>query len=246
MNLKLRVDDFPGTKKHDFYKHGLDSLKKFDEIVTEFFSEYLLGVIPSKLKNQDIEWLKNNKHIKIAMHGVYHDETKKFEFDGKSKEMIENDLVIGKLALLKIRDEIIDYIPPHNAVRDETLEVLEKLGFKTVYGGPGNDDEFWSKTKYKFKNLNFYYSKWPELYGRSDELLNGQTVICNNKKIDIKPGFDYVCNMLKQAKDLHYHLFFPGFDSVWLTIHLPWERNLEFKTLKPYLERLFNETEGLR
>ena len=71
MSLTLRVDDFPGTKPEEFWKHNLDNFKHFDALLEKHnVQEYTLGVIPKHTTPEHIDWLAENPRVRVALHGI--------------------------------------------------------------------------------------------------------------------------------------------------------------------------------
>lgn len=164
--LRLRVDDFPGTKPEEFSRHNLVNFKEFHRIVAEHFSSYVLGVIPAHVHESHLVWLLGHPEVCPALHGVDHRE------DGLLNEFppyLTVDDIAKKLlqGLFKIYPStpIDTYIPPHNVIDHATCQALKMLGFKMVMGGPGMDRGI------NLCGLELCYSEFPWEYGRSDELL---------------------------------------------------------------------------
>lgn len=211
----LRVDDFPGTKPEEFYKHNLENFKKFDEVVSSYFSAYILGVIPKYLTPEHTDWLRDNKHVNVALHGINHDERFPNEFQ---RWETEEDIVLkisrwtDHLRLLTERP-IDFYIPPHNVIDRKTVDALKKVGIKTILGGPGSDPLVMDYARKQ--SMHFVYSEHPHWYGRSDELLNrdnAHQVICLNE--------------------------LNGGGPMILTLHWPWEWNIGLENLEKFLSQI--------
>lgn len=166
MAIYLRVDDFPGTKPEEFYRHNLASFKEFDKLVRSFVPSYLLGVIPKHVTYEQLEYLGNTPHITVAMHGIDHDERFPNEF---REHLTAKD--IGQ-ALLEVRHRldplvgpIKTYMPPHNVFDERTLRGLHMAQFSNLTGGPESPQDI------TLFGLRYFYSQAPLGYGRSDELL---------------------------------------------------------------------------
>lgn len=180
--ILLRVDDFPGTKPNEFHKHNLESFKQFDAIVKKYVPSYLLGVIPKHATSEQLLWLSQNKYIKVALHGINHDERYQNEFGAW---LTDNDVYSALLSaklLLKcsVGYDIDTYIPPHNCFDQRTIKQLKYTGFKNIAGGPGSPQNF------KSDLINYLYSEHPKGYGRSDELMErGSVEWLTSRKDDV-------------------------------------------------------------
>lgn len=206
--LIIRVDDFPGTKPEEFYRHNLESFKSFDEVMTEAgFPSYVLGIIPGYLSSEDLEFFRSNERITTAMHGITHDESRLDEFDGLPYHEILGKVFPVKRALeTHLERSFADYIPPHNVLNQVTAKVLKFLGFQNVYGGPGSD------LSADLHGLDFRFSEFPWEYGRSDELL-------------VRGSVEHISEKVRER-------------DIYLTLHFPWEINIGLDNLKRYLTEL--------
>jgi hypothetical protein len=223
--LYVRVDDFPGTKPEEFDKHNLHNFKLFDEVMQKHCPRgYLLGVIPKHVTYEQKKWLWQQRHITVAMHGVTHDEAFLNEFRPHlTEDDVFDRLYSGMVMVHRYKHEEssgcacctmnmapIDYIPPHNVIDHRTVRALKRLCFLNIYGGPGTDP---SVAEYaRNLGMNFYISKFPEEYGRSDELVQRGSVE----------------HILRESK----------VRDVWLTLHWTWEHNIGLQHLDSYLEML--------
>lgn len=215
MSVTLRVDDFPGTKPEEFWKHNLDNYKHFDDVLAKYVPEYVLGVIPKYTTEEMVRYLEQNSRIRVALHGVEHDERYPNEFrEFETEEQIFNKLVSARQPFQKCNGafDVVDYIPPHNVIDRKTLDALKLAGFKRVYGGPGTEPDPWAYANEI--GLKFLYSHHPLWYGRSDELFS------RDKAQDV---------ILQQAK-------YPG-ENV-LTLHWPWEWNIGLHNLDVFLHTI--------
>jgi hypothetical protein len=222
MPLNIRVDDFPGTKVSEFDKHNLENYLKFhDVLMNNGVKQYVLGIIPRHTKDKELLVINQIDSIIPALHGVFHFERGEEDYVSDNEfrpydtiKDIELFLLDAKLRFESVMQrDIFDYIPPHNVLDKKTCFVLNNLGIKNVYGGPGTDYEVYDFVKNNSK-LEMRYSKWPFEYGRSDELLN------RDKSVE------YINNRLKNNED------------VWLTLHWPWEWNIGLDNLQKYLSQL--------
>ncbi len=206
--LRLRVDDFPGTKPEEFYRHNLENYKKFHSTLMDGgVREYVLGAIPVYTRDHDLEWMSSQPGLTVAMHGVVHDESRQDEFEGllhpdiRSILLIHLDRMSGLLGA-----PVTDYVPPHNAFGRETTRALADIGFRNIYGGPGTD------LNVELDGLEMRYSEAPLEYGRSDELSRRGSV-------------EYL-----RSEALH--------SDVWLTLHWTWEWNIGLDNLRAYLSEI--------
>jgi len=211
MSVILRVDDFPGTKPEEFWKHNLDNFKLFDAVLEKYVDEYVLGVIPKYTTEEMIRYLEQNDKIRVALHGVEHNERFPNEFrPWETTEQIFNKLVSARQPFQKCNGalDVVDYIPPHNVIDMKTVDALKLAGFKRIYGGPGSDEHvIWHA---KDVGLKFDYSQWPYWYGRSDELLNRDKA----------------------------HLMINSNPDRVVTLHWPWEWNIGLDNLERFLEEI--------
>lgn len=214
MSVILRVDDFPGTKPEEFWKHNLDNFKAFHEVVSKYVPEYILGVIPRHTTPQMVDYLESTDGVRVALHGVDHDERFPNEFrEHETKEDIFNKLVSARQPFQKCNGafEVTDYIPPHNVVDNRTLDALKLAGFRRVLCGPGTmEPQMGYGTSI---GLNMRYSSHPTWYGRSDEML--------------------VSGAPRRIKEEAEH-----FSESVLTIHWPWEWNIGLQHLDTFLHQI--------
>lgn len=215
MSVILRVDDFPGTKPEEFWKHKLDNFKKFDEVLERNgIQEYTLGVIPKYTTEEHIDWLASNPRIEVALHGIEHDERFPNEFrDHETEDDIYQKIVSASQPLARAngRGKLFRYIPPHNVVDLKTARALKRAGFTTLLGGPGSDER---ALDWIHENgiLEVLYSKHPVWYGRSDEMMQGDIV-----RTILEPGYvGHQC----------------------LTLHWTWEWNIGLENLEKFLSQI--------
>lgn len=214
MSVTLRVDDFPGTKPEEFWKHNLDNFKRFDEVVAKYVPEYVLGVIPKHTTPQMVSYLEQNDRCRVALHGVEHDERFPNEFrDHETTEDIFNKLVSARQPFKSCNGafDVVDYIPPHNVVDNKTLDALKLAGFRRVFCGPGTTTE--AMVHARSIGLIVKYSPHPIWYGRSDELLSR----------------DNAHDIIKREAGLESHV---------LTLHWPWEWNIGLHNLDVFLHQI--------
>lgn len=214
MSVILRVDDFPGAKPPEFWKHNLENFKVFDSVLSKFVDSYVLGVIPIHTTAEHLDWLAANERVIVAMHGVEHDERYLNEFrEHETEQDIIQKLLSAKAPLRRCNsdNEVTKYIPPHNVVDLKTLRALHRAGFRDILGGPGMDLVFipFARTL----GLNVYYSEHPTWYGRSDELLERDQAHLKILEVgSVRPSLD-----------------------VYLTLHWTWEWNVGMESLEKFL-----------
>lgn len=171
MSILFRIDDFPGTKPEEFSRHNLDSLKLFDQVMHDNgVVEYYLGVIPKYTTDEHLEYFKGHPRIRVAIHGIDHDERFPNEFrEWQTERDVCNDLLAVK-SLWDTRVGPVDsYIPPHNVIDRRTVKALILAGFKTLFCGPGTDGGVMFDAE--VLGLTVHNSLEGLEYGRSDELL---------------------------------------------------------------------------
>ncbi len=135
--LNIRVDDAFFTKQEEKHRHNLKSFIEFDNVMKSFDLHYVLGVIPSTLDEENSEYLINNHHFSIALHGINHDERFRNEFkDHETKDDIfeKIDNILEKHKFVFEHTHI--YIPPHNVIDTKTVDALFELSFDAIMGGP--------------------------------------------------------------------------------------------------------------
>lgn len=215
MSVILRVDDFPGTKPEEFWKHNLDNFKRFDEVLERNgVHEYTLGVIPKYTTEKDIDWLAQNPRVFAALHGIEHDERFPNEFrDHETEDDIYRKIVSASTPLKRINGNgsIYRYIPPHNVIDVKTCKALKRAGFVTLMGGPGSNESVLDHV-HENKILDVLYSEHPTWYGRSDELMFRDNAVESILKAEMVP---HRC----------------------LTLHWTWEWNIGLENL----EKLMNQ-----
>lgn len=209
--ISFRVDDFPGTKPDEFWRHNLDNFKRFDEVMRKHCADYTLGVIPRYTIERDIEWMAKNELLHVALHGRHHDERYPNEFrEYETEETILHELTSLKGPLDQCNPRGVDtYIPPHNVVDKKTVRALVGAGFKHLWGGPGSDRDVMAYAD--SLGLQSRYYQDPFEYGRSDELIDRGSV-------------KYITD--KWTDDSH------------VCLHWTWEWNIGLKSLDTYLTML--------
>lgn len=207
-SLLVRVDDYPGTKPDEFWKHNLENFKLFDEVMRRHLDSYALGVIPKHTSDRDLEWLKTQSHIRLALHGRNHDERFPNEF-GDWETAAEVYQALRSLRA-HLGDSVV-YIPPHNVIDAKTVEGLLRSGFTTLWGGPGSDRMVLEHAR--ALGMVTAYFEPPEEYGRSDELLQRGSV-------------EFLRERLRSDQPAK------------LCLHWPWEFNVGLEHLDLYLSRL--------
>ena len=211
--LSLRVDDFPFVKPEESWKHNLDTFKMFHEIVRCHVPEYHLGVIPKNVTKQQLEWLASQKGIIVAMHGIEHNESRQNEFlDHMTEKDVTDAIASAKCVMDPIVGPIDSYIPPHNCVYMRTVNALVKNGFKTLFVGPGADEQM---KLIASRSLRVVDSPSPYLTGRSDEFM--------------EDGRKDVLRSMRQDDVEHC-----------LCLHFTWEVNVGLmQNLSPFMDRVF-------
>lgn len=169
MAIRIRVDDFPGTKPEEFYRHNLENFKQFHALIPK---KYLLGVIPTHASKGDILQI-GAQDIEIGMHGIYHDERYPNEFrDYQTQIEIEKILTEQRSHMEHLSGKKVRvYMPPHNVIDKKTIFALENTGFKAFTSGPETID-----LEQIHLNIKRLHSIPPLEYGRSDELLQRGSV----------------------------------------------------------------------
>lgn len=216
MSLTLRIDDFPGTKPEEFWKHNLENFKLFDAVLEKNgVQEYTLGVIPKYTTEEHLDWLAQNPRVRVALHGIDHDERFPNEFlQYETEDDICKKLLIAKEPLKRCNGgEVECYIPPHNVIDMKTARALVKAGFTDLMCGPGTDMKIFAEIKRSqlFGYHLLTYSHHPHFYGRTDEMM-----IRDNAIPEILNG----------AQTSAGHV---------LTLHWPWEWNIGLDSLDRFI-----------
>jgi hypothetical protein len=180
--IRFRVDDYPGTKPNEFYRHNLENFKKFDEVMTRHGARYVLGIIPAYASEADCRWIGSRPHIEPALHGVNHDERFPNEFREHLTEREVYLILRNEKGLLEedTGREVNIYIPPHNVVDTRTVNALVQAGFKELFVGPETDPAVMS---YAADRMKVIKHSPPHRYGRSDEFIaRGTPAFCRSWK----------------------------------------------------------------
>ena len=212
MSLILRVDDFPGTKPEEFWRHNLNNFKRFDAVLEKAGLDYVLGVIPRHTTEEQLRWLGQNQRVEVAQHGVNHDERFPNEFGAHlTVDDIYQAIVSARGPLDDLAGPVDTYIPPHNVIDARTCDALKRAGFKKIMGGPGSDAD--ALLYAESIGLDVATSMPPFEYGRSDELL-------------------------KQGSVSHIRGRLWRGEQVTLGLHWTWEWNTGLESLGVYLGSL--------
>lgn len=202
--LRIRVDDFPGTRPEEFDRHNLENFKLFDAVMRRHGASYVLGVIPRHATEEQLVWLGKQGHVELAMHGVDHDERFLDEFrEWQTVEEICYSLIVAKRSLEASSGRSVStYVPPHNVLNPRSVLALDRAGFSTVLCGPGTDFSFIELAI--DVGLRVAYCPEPFFYGRSDEMLaRGAPRVVREALSSCESGVD-----------------------VFLTLHWTWEWNV--------------------
>lgn len=209
--LNVRVDDFLLTKPEESWRHNLDNFKLFDAVMERHGANYVLGVIPATATAGHLEYLSANPRVEVAMHGILHDERFPNEFRDHQTDL---DIINALSSVKQVWDPLVGpvdkYIPPHNVIDAKTCRALATLGFQTIFGGPGTDDKVVEYAR--VLGVDFQVSKFPEEYGRSDELMQRGSIEHIYREVTTR--------------------------EVWLTLHWTWEFNIGLHHLDAYLREL--------
>jgi predicted deacetylase len=101
--------------------------------------KFNIALIPFYNENEDlrrfpefVEKIKSYKQCEIALHGLYH-ERKNGEFDNfhsVTKAAAEEEIRAGLEILQEVRIKTNVFIPPAWKLNDESIDILEKVGFE--------------------------------------------------------------------------------------------------------------------
>ena len=214
--IRCRVDDFPGTKPDEFWKHNRDNYLKFHEILIQAFPTYVLGVIPRHTTDDDLKFLGALSEVEIALHGINHDERFMNEFrEHQTQADIEFEI---RNAVMRIpfhsRKMPFSYIPPHNVLDFKTINALKNCNISRIHTGPGTELEM---IDYAEKlGLDVIDSRGALFYGRTDEMME-------------RGCFP----VIKQVSDI---------SDVNLTLHWTWEMNIGLDSLRTFVGKLLENS----
>jgi hypothetical protein len=215
----FRVDDFPGTKPNEFYRHNLETFKEFHQVMSKYSLSYDLGVIPVYSSDEALRWLGQQPNIRVAMHGVNHDERFPNEFRDHQTEAEVYAILRNEKAILEEETgkPVHAYIPPHNVIDRKTVNALLKAGFTMLHSGPGTDFDV---AMYACENGLQTFPSFPPYYGRSDEMMAGGSVnaIISESK----------------ARENPYNSHGP----LVIGLHWTWEKNIGFEHLDLFLSKI--------
>ena len=170
----IRVDDYPGTKPEEFWRHNLDNYKRFEELFAKRDLTFTLGVIPRHVKESDLEYFRQSPTTYVALHGVYHDERFPNEFrDHQTEDEVYQAIQSAKEPLkgCNPNGEVTVYIPPHNVIDHKTVNALARADFREIWGGPESDVSVLDYARSKGIWTRRHNPPW---YGRSDEMLGAK------------------------------------------------------------------------
>lgn len=222
--IKIRVDDFPNTKNEP--QHTLDAFAKFNDTLLELIGEkkYLLGVIPSKLYSQEINFLRDKTNCIIGMHGVDHNE--KF-LDVHNNEfpsyLTQNDVAFkmrrGKDIVDGIRKSTI-YMPPRNIIDKRTWDAAKECGFRYYTVGP--ETKFFAKDEFGKKE---YIGGKTRCYENDD-----------NGKLIITSGYKNLYGRTDEISYANYSQYVTKKEAYVLTLHWTWETNIGLEHMKRFFK----------
>lgn len=208
--IKLRVDDYPGTKPDEFWKHNYQNFKSFHDIIVTKFKTYRLGVIPCHVSYKDLEHLGALREIEIALHGVNHDEKFPNEFrEYQTQNDIEHAVHRSLNHITQSSRKIVkSYIPPHNVIDYKTINALKNCLITDIHTGPGTE---MSEMIYaEGAGLKVHDSRSPLHYGRTDEMMERGCFPFLNEQIG----------------------------DFYITLHWTWEFNIGLDSLKEFISKL--------
>lgn len=208
-----RTDDFPNSGK-DQHLFNLEEFKKFDEVMCRHKINYVLGCIPLYTTDEDLEWLKKQRHIEVAIHGEKHPRGRnEFEIWQTEREIADILLNRKKLWQFKLGCTVDKYIPPNNIIDTKTINALIYSGFTATFGGPETDSLVPEYSKHQ--GLDFHLSQFPVEYGVSKELIE-------------RGSIEHVYRECTKR-------------DIWLTLHWTWEKSFsdgKYHYLDTYLKEL--------
>lgn len=211
--IHCRVDDFPGTKPEEFWRHNRENYLKFHEILIRAFPTYRLGVIPKHTTIDDLKFLGGLKGLEIALHGINHDERFPNEFREHQTQADIWEALKGALHPIPFyaRRWVFSYIPPHNVIDVKTIKVLSESNiFSQLHTGPGTAPEMIGIAQQA--GLIVHDTRDPREYGRTDEMME-------------RGCFPYL-NEEGKKRDFY------------ITLHWTWEFNIGLQSLETFVREI--------
>lgn len=162
MKICLRIDDI-GLKPRGGYDEGLAIAKLLHDSLEG--RPYLAGVIPGILDPAGAEWIRSKPEgMTIALHGWRHDIGMlggNCEFEEMSELLCMQRIEQG-LKNVALDHELIDFIPPRNAVSDGMLAACKRAGLARVWGQSYASDYPFAP---EFKEYGLFIPLWTPLCG---------------------------------------------------------------------------------
>ena len=214
--LRVRVDDYPGTKPEEFWRHNIQNYALFHDQLSSRGIRYDLGVIPLHVQDSDLLWLAARPSIRVAIHGFAHDERFPNEFRPHQTHDEITSIILGVRKRFEqlLERPVESYIPPHNVIDIKTVRALLRAGITELHTGPGTDPIV---AEYASKMGLLVLPSFPPFYGRSDEL-----IAC---------GHVPTIRMRRFVDDITV-----------LGLHWTWEQNIGLSHLSNFLDLVYGET----
>lgn len=165
----FRIDDYPTGVKPIIENR----FKKFSIVLDEFESrhiQYILGVVPALIDEDDIEYLLSLKYASIALHGYDHNFysfNERYDNRDEFKDTITVEIYEKLRQGLEIlKDFTIDtYIPPFNRFEQKLVDAIVQLGIKRITTGVNPN------TNIDYRGLDVLTPK-DIFYGRSTNIID--------------------------------------------------------------------------
>lgn len=217
MPIQVRVDDFPGAKDAERYRHNLTAYRRFHEVLRGLLGgrRYLLGVIPYRCLADELAFIRDEApslDILVGLHGLDHSEKRLDFYENEfaphhTTREVARSLDAGWSHICNYAGPPGVYLPPRNRIDERTVQALKQVGFSAFTTGPETDPSI--RERHSDMCL---HSQVPFEYGRSDELL-------------------------QRGAQAHLIQECDAGRTVTLTLHFPWETNLgnDYTDLKHFL-----------
>lgn len=159
MRVAIRVDDFPCGRNQDpdtVVPNWRDAWKRFHAAMAGV--PYTVGVVPDWVRSSDVEGLRSQPEVTLALHGISH---ARDEFLCSEKEIFEK---------LQFADSIVHtdiFIPPFNFLNIAMLQALVRANYRYVTTGPETDMQVVSL----YERSTTFTVVPPSWYGRASEFL---------------------------------------------------------------------------
>lgn len=222
MKVCIRVDDIGWTAETAFQQSPCKQPDRALSLARRFHRAmlgrpYLAGIIPRAVDEAGREWLRTRPvGMTFAQHGTSHRlaaDMVRSEYRDMTGSALRDYVAVGHSALGVPTEEIVDFIPPFNALEPELPDALYLEGFRRIWGAPSR----WSTPPQpQWLGRCLFVPAWMPLYGAT--LWRMQAA--DRPLIEVWPEVST----------------WPGYAV--LTLHVPWEAAKDGWTLFDGVRRL--------